>query len=246
MITRPFPAVSPHGDLQEVLPDVFMVTGSMKISPMRFSRNMVVVREGERLVLVNTVRLDDAGLAALDALGTVTDVVRLAGFHGSDDPFYKDRYGATVHAVKGQTYFTGVNPRDGEIYFVADAELDADSPLPLQGAKLHVITGRVAEALLLIPHGGGTLIAGDCLQNWGKADRYFNFPARIGMKLMGFLKPVQVGPEWAKGVKPEAADMRGILDLDFVNVLPAHGAAVLGDAPDRFRPTIDAYCARKG
>ena len=38
---------------------------------------MVVVREGERLVLVNTVRLNDAGLEALDALGTVTDTIRV-------------------------------------------------------------------------------------------------------------------------------------------------------------------------
>ena len=54
------------------------------------------------MILVNSVRLDVAGLAALEALGRVTDVIRLAGNHGMDDPFYKDRYGAKVWAVRGQ------------------------------------------------------------------------------------------------------------------------------------------------
>ena len=78
---RPFPPAAPHGPLVEVFPDLFLVTGTMKlpgVMPVRFSRNMTVVREGERLVLVNTVRLDEAGLAALDKLGKVTDVVRIA------------------------------------------------------------------------------------------------------------------------------------------------------------------------
>ena len=35
------------------------------------------MREDGALTLVNSVRLDDAGLAALDALGKVTNVVRL-------------------------------------------------------------------------------------------------------------------------------------------------------------------------
>ena len=75
--------------------------------PIRFSRNMTVLRRGERLVLINSVRLDDAGLAALDKLGKVSDVVRLAANHGMDDPFYADRYKARVWAVKGQRYTAG-------------------------------------------------------------------------------------------------------------------------------------------
>jgi hypothetical protein len=93
--------------------------------PMRFSRNMTVVREGDRLVLINAVRLDDAGLAALDALGKVTDVIRLAGNHGLDDPFYADRYHAKVWVVKGQRYTSGFNTRSPRTYFTPDVEMDA-------------------------------------------------------------------------------------------------------------------------
>ena len=34
-------------------------------------------------------------------------MIRLAGFHGMDDPFYKDRYGAKVWVVKGHVYAKG-------------------------------------------------------------------------------------------------------------------------------------------
>src|SRR5437868_15397210 len=94
---RPFPSAPAHGEINEVLPGLYFVTGGMKMPgplPVRFSRNMTVVKQGDRVVLVNTVRLGDAGLAAIDKLGKVTDIIRLAGNDGADDPFYADRYGA--------------------------------------------------------------------------------------------------------------------------------------------------------
>jgi hypothetical protein len=61
-----------------------------------FSRNMTVVRDGEALTLVNTVRLDEAGLRRLESLGTARNVVRIGVLHGIDVPFYIARYGARV------------------------------------------------------------------------------------------------------------------------------------------------------
>ena len=73
MTSRPHPPAQPHGAIREVLPNVFFVTGTLAMSgTMRFSRNMTIVREGERLMIVNSVRLDEAGLAELDKLGKVT------------------------------------------------------------------------------------------------------------------------------------------------------------------------------
>ena len=114
------------------------------------SRNMTVIREGGRLVLVNAVRLDDRGLAALDALGKVTDVLRLAANHGMDDPFYADRYGAKVWTVKGQRYTAGFDASATKTYFAPDVEMDDKTTLPLEGARLHVIHSPRPEALLLL------------------------------------------------------------------------------------------------
>lgn len=82
---RPFPAAMLHDELRELLPGMYLVAGIVGMPgplPVRFSRNMTVVREGDRLALVNTVRLDEAGLTALDAFVKVTDGVRLAANRG--------------------------------------------------------------------------------------------------------------------------------------------------------------------
>ena len=59
-----------HGKIEEVLNNVFFVTGTMKNeffgSMWQFSRNMIIVREDDKLTLLNSVRLDDNGLAELD------------------------------------------------------------------------------------------------------------------------------------------------------------------------------------
>lgn len=242
MTPRPHPPVRPHGSLQEVLPGLFFVTGTVAMPgpiPMRFSQAMTVVKTGDRLVLVNAMRLDDAGLAALDALGKVTDVIRLAAFHGAADPYYRERYGAKVWAVEGSPYMPGFDAK-AEPYFEPDVRFGPQTPLPLEGARAHVIGSTPPEALLHLPLHGGTVIAGDALQNIGPGDAYFNGFGRLVMRMMGFLKPVAVGPGWLKQTKPPAAHLKAVLDLPpFANVLPAHGAPVLGGAQEKYRPAIE-------
>ena len=62
---------------------------------------MVIIRNGNELSLINTVRLNEEGLAVLDALGTVKNVIRIGAFHGRDDGFYLERYQAKLWALKG-------------------------------------------------------------------------------------------------------------------------------------------------
>ena len=238
--TRKHPPALPHGELVEVLPGFYFVTGTIKMpGPMRFSRNMTVVKRGERLVVVNSVRLDDAGLAALDKLGKVTDVVRLAANHGMDDPFYAERYGAQVWAVKGQRYTAGFNTKRPDTYFTPHHEMDATTALPIEGAKLVVIDATPPEGMLLLPDHGGTIISGDCLQHWDKPDEFFSWPARGLMRMMGFIRPYNIGPGWVKQCKPPKEQLRAITDLPFANVLPAHGKPVVGDAATHYKPALE-------
>jgi hypothetical protein len=241
VVARPFPAVLPHGDLTEILPGLHFVTGTVAmpgpLSP-HVSRNMTVVREGERLVLVNSVRLDDRGLAALDALGKVTDVLRIAAAHGMDDPFYKDRYGAKVWAVKGQRYTPGF-AASAPAYFEPDVEMEPTTKLPLEGARLQVIHSLRPEGLLLLDRDDGVLVSGDCLQNWAAVDAYSSFFTGVMMRVMGFIKPYNVGPAWLKNGKPPIEEMRAILGLPFTKVIPAHGSPALVDARERYRPAIE-------
>ena len=232
----------PHGELREVFPDVFFVTGTIGMPgplPVRFSRNMTVLRDDDRLVIVNSVRLDASGLEALDALGKVTDVIRLAGFHGADDPFYADRYGAKVWALEGQRYTAGFDAKTTETYFEPHGWLGEDSALPIPNASLYVFSTRPSEGALLLHRDGGVLVVGDCLQNWAGADPYFSVVGRLVMRMMGFLQPHTVGPGWVRAAKPSASELRGLLDLAFENVLPAHGAPVLGNAKASYRAAIE-------
>lgn len=239
---RPFPPVLPHGEIREVLPGMYLVTGTVALPgplPVRFSRNMTIVREGDRLVLLNTVRLNEAGLRALDALGKVTDVVRLAANHGMDDPFYKDRYGAKVWVVRGQRYTAGFDTNSPQTYFTPDVEMDTATTLPLLGARLYIIDSKPPEGLLHLERHNGTLVAGDCLQHWQKTDPYFSFVGKYASRIMGFIKPYNIGPGWLKQGKPPKDQLRGILNLSFQNVFPSHGAPVLGDALSHYRPAIE-------
>lgn len=245
-MTKTFAPAQPHGSIEEVLPDLFYVAGGVRMAPlMSFSRGMTIVRQGERLVLVGSMRLSDAGLTALDALGTVTDVIRLAGFHGMDDPFYKDRYDAKVWVVKGMSYQRGFDATktSQDPYFTADEELTEDSELPIEGARLVVFPTRPPEGLLWLDREGGVIVSGDCLQNWASTDRYFSLAAKLVMRMMGFIKPCNLGPGWIKSAKPSTESIRRILELDFEHVLPVHGSPVLGGAKEKFRPVIEAYSA---
>jgi len=242
-----FPNALPHGDIRSIFPGIWLVTGTVSMPgplPVRFSRNMTIVRQGERLVLINSVRLDDAGLAKLDALGKVTDVMRMAGFHGMDDPFYKDRYGAKVWTVRGQKYAAGFDRKGtARPYFEADAPMDATTPLPISAASLFVFGSNPPEGILVLDREGGILVTGDSLQNWSPPDEYFSGPTKVMMRLMGFIKPHNVGPAWFNNGKPPRSDMRAILDLKFDHLLPSHGFPVIGGAKDKYRPAIDRVTA---
>ncbi|WNO08691.1 hypothetical protein [Teredinibacter sp. KSP-S5-2] len=242
MTPRPFAPALPHGEIRQVMENTYFVTGTFSMSgpvTFRFSRNMVVLRNGEELTLVNTVRLNDEGLQQLDTLGQVKHIIRLAGFHGMDDPFYKERYGAKVWSVNAPyAKGTSTRPKEDDIYFSPDEYLTAETELPVANAKIIELNSQPPELLLYLDSAGGTIVAGDCLQHWHKTDEYFNFAAKAFMHLMGFIKPYNIGPGWLKFAKPDREQLKAALSVKFNNVLPAHGDPVLGNADKLYQPVI--------
>ena len=94
-----YPAPLPHESIEQIFPDVFLVHGSARVGPaMRMNRNMVIIRNGVELSLINPVRLDASSEAELHRLGKITNVIRLGYYHGVDDRYYVDRYGAEFGA----------------------------------------------------------------------------------------------------------------------------------------------------
>lgn len=226
-----YPPALPHGDIEEIFPDVFLVTGVMQIGRLfRFGRNMIIVRQGGSLTLVNSVRLDEPGLERLDALGKVEHVMKLGYYHDRDDAFYVDRYQARFGALPGHTHRPGLT---------ADVEMTADTEPPLDSARLFVFeTIQKPEALIHLDRGQGMLLCCDALQNWAGPTAEFNLLASLLMRGMGFFKPHNVGPMWIRYMKPRKDDFERLQALPYEHVLGAHGAPVKGGARDKYGATF--------
>ena len=225
----------PHGAIEEVFPDVFFVTGTTRPNfgggPLQFSRNMTIVRDDGVLTLVNTVRLNDDGLAHLDRLGRVANVVKIGVFHGIDDAFYLERYDAKQWALPGAEHFAG---------HATDEELRPDGPMPVKGASVFVFeTANKPEGLLCLDREGGILISCDSLHNWEKTDKYFDEATAKTMAEIGFIQPANIGPGWSRFCEPEASDFARLKALSFRHLLSAHGTPLRDHAHERLCATFE-------
>lgn len=233
-----FPPALAHGEIEEIFTDLFVISGAMETVLMdmdwRFSRNMTIVRDGERLILINTIRLDEAGLDALDSLGQVTDVIRLGALHGRDDDFYLDRYDAHYWVMPG------LAPEHGK----AARTLGEGTSLPLRDASLFEFqTTNIPEGVLHLDRDGGILIACDALQNWLKPDEHFCEASRQRMENMGFFTPANIGPVWLQAAEPTMDDFERLGALEFRHVLCGHGQPLLDSAKEDFSATFSRVFA---
>lgn len=232
-----FPDAMPHGEIKEVFKDVFFVTGTTKNeffgSMWQFSRNMTVVREGEQLTILNSVRLDDQGLAALDALGKVVNVVRLGDMHGMDDPFYVDRYGAAFWALPDMKVQNGLK---------INKELTAGGEMPFNNASLFVFeTVKRPECIIRLDREGGIMIACDSLQNWVEPDQFFDETTKSTMANMNFFRPANLGPAWMFESQPGATDFIRLKEIPFEHLLCGHGYPLVNNGHQEFLRTYNEY-----
>jgi hypothetical protein len=229
-----FPPALSHRAIEEVFPNVFFVSGAMETvlqdMDWKFSRNMTVVRDGERLIILNSVRLTDEGLAELDKLGKVTDVVRLGSLHGRDDPFYVDHYDAEYWAMPGMEHETGLK---------ATQTLTPDGPLPISDASFFDFrTTKLPEGIMRLDRVGGILIACDALQNWHGPDEFFSDSSRELMTNMGFFTPANLGPLWVQAAEPEGDDFARLKKLSFKHALCGHGEPLRDTAQEDYTATF--------
>ena len=229
------PPVYEHDPIEEIQPDVFMVRGSIKMNAlMTITRNMAIVRHAGELTLIDPIRLCSDAERRLDALGTVKRILRLGPMHGVDDPYYIERYGAELWAPGPSESYPEPKP---------DVEFDASTPLPFPDAELFCFAGlKQNEAALLLRRGPGLLITCDAIQNYGDY-RHNNLPARLLMPLIGFPKTTVVGPMWVKLMTPKGASLesefRRLLELDFDQLLSAHGSVLATGAHEACERAVD-------
>lgn len=227
------PVALAHGHIKEIFNDVFFVSGAMETVLMdmdwKFSRNMTIVRDGNRLILLNSIRLSEQGLAELDLLGQVTDVIRLGALHGRDDAFYVEQYDAQYWAMPGFDNKTGLTVN----------ELSPEAQLPINDVSLFQFnTTKIPEAILFLQREGGIAIACDALQNYVTPDEHFSDNSSERMQQMGFFVPANVGPMWLQAAEPKAEDFVRLNEVPFKHALCGHGEPLLNTAKEDYLATF--------
>jgi hypothetical protein len=217
------PPVFPHGLPEPIFDDVFLVQGSIRVAPgMILGRNMVVVREGSALTLIDPIRLDARGEEALAKLGEVRHLIRLGHAHGSDVPYYVERFGATYWALPGESADLSVEPVTLE-------------RLPFAGELVTLEGLALPEGVIRLDRDGGLLLTCDALQDVRDGMPRSSWLARAAMPFLGFRRDLLVGPVWAKrrsGGRPSALrpELERLLALRFEHLVGAHGGVRRGGA----------------
>lgn len=221
-----FPEQLLHGDIDEVLPDVFYVKGQIKIptpdTVVSLTRSMVIVRSGSDLTIVNSLRMSEEGLQALDRLGDVKSIVRIGGNHGRDDAFYSHLYKAPVWMPEGVSLSRPV---------VKQKVLEVGDHGPIPDATVFLFeTTKSPEAVLCLHRHGGILLTADSFHHMEKPDEYVDEHSAPLLLDAGFFRPANIGPVWRKREQPALRDYERLLELPFSHLLPGHGEPLLEDA----------------
>lgn len=233
--------IYPHGKVEKIDENIFMVRGSIKMNPIvRITRNMVIVRQGDEISLINPIRVSPEVESQIEALGKIKHIVRLGAFHGVDDTYYSEKYSTSMWSQSGGTTYTVPE---------IDNEMSAGCQLPFLNAEVIEFNGSVEpECVLLIKVGKGLLLTCDAIQNYGDYS-YNNFAAKLLMPLIGFPKTTIVGPIWLKFMTPEnqslEAQFRKLLALEFDSLLAAHGTLLKTGAYIAVEKAIDKAFAEK-
>lgn len=230
-----YPPLCPHEPVREIGTDLYLAPGTFRLSPlMQISRNMVIVRDGKDLILVNPIRLSPEGEAELEALGTVRHVMRLGCFHGVDDPYTVARFGAQFWCQANSSGYTQPAP---------DHLLTEGGPLPIEAAELFEFRDtQKPECALLIRRDHGTLITCDGVQHYGDFSRH-SLVAKLALRWLGFRKTMLVGPLWLKAMTKEGGSLRPdferLLELEFDGLVSAHGTPLMSGAHAAVRRAVD-------
>ncbi len=198
---------------------------------------MIILRHGSELSLINTIRLDDAGLKALDALGKVTHVLRIGAFHDRHDAFYLDRYPAKLWALKSMKHAHN-HP--------TDRELTPNETLPIPDSQLFVFeTSAVPEGAIHIARQGGILITCDSIKNWVARDEFFNDETAILYEQQGFFGEATVSNVWMQATQVKHMDFTRLQSLEFRHLLSAHGEPLMNRAHEALAKTVNIKFEKK-
>ena len=217
----------PHLPLRQITSNIYEVKGTMKLfSIFRYSRNMHIIKCQEGVILVNPVRVHEKTIESIQKIGSIKHIYKIGQFHNVDIPYYMDTFKPRLWKLKNDPSIPN---------YPADELIESDQELPPCHSKLRIIKGlKVAEAVIVHPDQGGTLISCDAFVNMGP-DAMANWLTRNLTKLLP--KPTLVGPNWIKFAKPTRDSLLECLEDEFENLITSHGPEIMGGA----KPSLVSY-----
>lgn len=224
---RSFPPPCPHGPLEEVLTDVFVVHAVERLGPLvEVPRNVTVLRRGAELVMIDGMRLAPETERHLERLGRVSHLIRLGHAHPRDEAYLRDRWGATSWAPP---------PAHG-----ARPLADGHAPF-LDGTQVFLFRrASCGEAALVFEHtGGNVLVTADSVHNCVDVEGC-SLLAGIALHLAGEVGPARLGARWLAEAGGQAVrdDFDRLLEHDFAHLISARGEPMRGGAKEAVRRSV--------
>lgn len=238
---KAYVAVPPHGSLERVSEDVYIVPGSYRMAPgLRVSLTMVVVRRGngndKELTIVNSMRVNADVEDEIKKLGDIKHVVRICSNHGASDEYYVDTYGATYHDLPDAATTEGATKGPSATSFLEDGK----APPSIPDAKLVFLKNlKMPDAVLYLPDDGGMLVAGDFVQNGDTSPHDSFVMRRVVGPLLGFNTGCLTTPPpffkfYGKG-EDVYVNVPIVMEMEFDTIICAHGPIVKGGAKEKLR-----------
>lgn len=230
-----YAAATAQDSIVEIFPDVYLLRGSIRIaSMMQMNRNMLIVKQGQDLILINAVRLNDQGLKQLEQLGSVKHVIRLGDFHGLDDQFYLDQYQPEFWSQAGHATYPNLIPQH---------VIDKNTVSPIKDSQFFIYaSAKYPEAALLLQD-HQLLITTDSVQYWDDW-KYMSFLSKIILYVMGFRLGLFIGGPWIKKVSTQKnslkVDFEQLLKLDFIHLIAAHGNVLKNTAKTELNKVVSS------
>jgi hypothetical protein len=217
-------ALLPHGPLEQIAENLWMVRGEIKSAPI--GRRMVIVRDtASNLFVHNAIMLDEAGFRAFDALGKVRAIFIVNRFHDMDGGRMKERYPAAklvaLPAVRDkllgkfptlEAFDPSLLPPNVTIRTIPGLKGD-ESVMEVSTAS--GVTQVYADAFFNLPHGSG--FAGFMLKVLGSSGGF-------RLTTIGKLAMLKDRAAFRAFVEAQAAR------TDIERIIVAHGDVVTGDA----------------
>ena len=230
---RPW-TVLPHGPLDRVAPELWLVDGGLPRGHM--TRRMAVVRRRDgRLALHNAVPLDEAAMGLIEAWGEPAFLLVSNGFHRLDIHAFKARYPRMKVLCNA--------PHDARVRAKVAVDGHFDALPPDAVLRAEILDGsKVGEAAFVVQSGGQvSLLFGDTVMNLP------HLPGLDGwlFRLIGSTGGARVTPLArlaTVGNRPALrAHLLRLAALDgLTRLVPTHGAVVEGDAAAVLRAVAEA------